>query len=274
MSFVRKNLAARLVLTFAGVVCIPLIAFSGDFTGVAGASGTTTLEIPGGSMEPTIEAGSSVLVSPLSESAKIKRGEIVILKAPSKVKDVCGSNPTELIDRVVGLPGDHLSSKGNTILVNGKPLQQTWTHTEPLGSPIKSVTVASEHYYMMGDNQANSCDSRYWGTVRRSNIIDKVVRVTSSKPPTTASTPLSACQADGATVSTAIAAFEATNPGVTPTEALITGSADGGPYIQKWPDGASSYAFSIDSKGVLLVAIPAKSKAVVYKGPASCDALK
>ncbi|MGC1419267.1 MAG: signal peptidase I, partial [Acidimicrobiales bacterium] len=115
-------------------------------------------------MEPTIEAGSSVLVSQLSASARIKRGEVVILRAPSKVKGACGSDATELIDRVIGLPGDHLSSKGNTILVNGEPLHQTWTHTEPLGMAIASVTIASDHYYVVGDNQSDSCDSRHWGT--------------------------------------------------------------------------------------------------------------
>ena len=273
MSFVKQNLASRLVLLIVGIVCIPLIPL-GAFVGVAGASGTTTVEIPGASMEPTIKAGDQVSVTPLIESARIKRGEVVILKAPSKVKNMCGGDPTELIDRVIGLPGDHLSSEGNTIFVNGTRLQQTWTHTEPLGAPIKSVTVASDHYYVMGDNQSDSCDSRYWGTVSRSKIIDKVDRVTSSKPPIVATNPLQDCQADGATVETAMAAFRATNPRVTPTVTLLTGNKDGGPYLQKWPLEAPSYAFSVNSKGVLLVAIPAKAKAVVYRGPASCDALK
>ncbi|MGC1420598.1 MAG: hypothetical protein WA786_10840, partial [Acidimicrobiales bacterium] len=64
------------------------------------------------------------------------------------------------------------------------------------------------------------------------------------------------------------------NPTVTPTRALLAEAVDGGPYLLIWPDyGGSSYVFSLNVKGVLLLAIPANSKAVEYKGPASCDAL-
>jgi signal peptidase I len=71
------------------------------------------------------------------------------------------------------VPGDHLTSKGNTIYVNGKPLKEAWTHIEPLGPAIGSVTVHANHYFMMGDNHSDSCDSRSWGTVPRSDIIGK-----------------------------------------------------------------------------------------------------
>ena len=262
-------------LSFVGTVGILLIPLTGITGSAAGASGSTTFYIPSQSMFPTIKAGTHVVASPLSASAKIKRGEIVIIAAPAKAQQVCGASG-DLVKRVIGLPGDQLTSRGSTIVINGVPLRQTWTHTEPLGTPIKSVTIPSGHFFVMGDNQPNSCDSRLWGTVRRSNILDEVVRVITSKPPTTTTTSsaLSACQADGSVVSIAVAAFEAGNPGVTPTEALLTGSTNGGPFLSKWPQGAPSYAFSISSKGVLQVAIPATAKAAVYKGPASCDQLK
>ena len=278
MRFFKKISAVLPTLVLVGTVGIISIPLAAGFGDAAGASGTTTFYIPSQSMAPTIEAGTHVVASPLSASATIKRGEIVIFTAPSKAQQDCGaSGVLTLIKRVIGVPGDHLTSKGNTILLNGKPLKQTWTHTEPLGTPIKSVTVTSGHYFMMGDNQPDSCDSRMWGTVRRSNILDKVLRVLSSKPSTTTTTAPSrfqACQADGSTVAIAIAAFEAEHPGVTPTEALLTGTSNGGPFLSKWPQGAPSYAFSISSKGVLLVAIPAKANPTVFKNPASCYPLK
>jgi prepilin-type N-terminal cleavage/methylation domain-containing protein len=60
---------------------------------------------------------------------------------------------------------------------------------------------------------------------------------------------LAACQADGATVSTALSAFHAQNPDVTAnTKLLIASTAatkkTGGPYIQSWPN-ATSYAFEL-----------------------------
>jgi general secretion pathway protein G len=65
---------------------------------------------------------------------------------------------------------------------------------------------------------------------------------------------LAACQADGATVSTAIAAFNAQNPGTTVSKSLLIGSTAGGPYIQTWPSNLPHYAFKITSNGVLQVA--------------------
>src|ERR1019366_4339734 len=64
---------------------------------------------------------------------------------------------------------------------------------------------------------------------------------------------IAACQADGATVSTAISAFNAQNPGAT-VSAGATGAAggllgnnEGGPYIQSWPKNLPHYAFEIVS---------------------------
>src|SRR6202046_3314100 len=58
---------------------------------------------------------------------------------------------------------------------------------------------------------------------------------------------VSACQADAKTVATAVAAFQADNPGVTPTQALLTGTADSGPFLQSWPSNSTYYAISLDS---------------------------
>ena len=56
---------------------------------------------------------------------------------------------------------------------------------------------------------------------------------------------VAACQADGATVSTAMSAFKAQNPGTPVTQALLTGTTLGGPYIQSWPSNLPHYAFVI-----------------------------
>ena len=57
--------------------------------------------------------------------------------------------------------------------MNGKALTEAWSHKEPLGSPIANVTVPANRYFMVGDYHSNSCDSRSWGTVPRSDIIGK-----------------------------------------------------------------------------------------------------
>ena len=131
-----------------------------------------TFFIPSGSMEPTLQIGDRIIVDKLAvDFGTIHRGDILVFKAPPA--ENCGEVVTDLVKRVVGLPGDHLTSKGNTIYVNGKALKETWTHTEPLGQAIGHVTVAKNHYFMMGDNHDNSCDSRMWGTIPKSDVIGK-----------------------------------------------------------------------------------------------------
>jgi len=134
-----------------------------------------TFSIPSGSMEPTLQVGDRILVSKLSvEFGTIHRGDILVFKAPPDVRSDCGDDVADLVKRVIGLPGDHLTSKGNTIYVNGSPLKQPWTHNEPIFRHIGRVTVPANHYFMMGDNEPNSCDSRYWGSIPRSSVIGKV----------------------------------------------------------------------------------------------------
>ncbi len=133
-----------------------------------------TFFIPSGSMEPTLQVGDRIIVSKLSvELGTIHTGDILVFKAPKAVETVCADDVADLVKRVIGLPGQTLTSKGNTIYVNGKPLAQPWTHNPVLGKAIGTVVVPKNHYYMMGDNESDSCDSRFWGTIPRSSIIGK-----------------------------------------------------------------------------------------------------
>jgi len=132
-----------------------------------------TFFIPSGSMEPTLMVGDRIVVDKLSvDFGAIHRGDILVFKSPPA--ENCGGPPVaDLVKRVIGLPGDQLTSKGNTIYVNGHPFDEKWTHTEPLGPAIGNVTVPANHYFMMGDNHSDSCDSRSWGPITRSEIIGK-----------------------------------------------------------------------------------------------------
>jgi signal peptidase I len=133
-----------------------------------------TFFIPSASMTPTLLVGDRIIVDKLSaDFGTINIGDIVVFKAPPDVKSDCSDAVTDLVKRVIGLPGDHLTSRGNTIYVNGKALNENWPHSEPLGTAIGNVTVPAGQYFMMGDYHQFSCDSRTWGTVPRANIIGK-----------------------------------------------------------------------------------------------------
>ena len=84
----------------------------------------------------------------------VREGEIVVFSHPPA--DHCPGPPGDLVKRVIALPGQTIYSSGSSIYVNGRLL------AEP---------------YLLGDNRADSCDSRYWGPVKGPSIIGKVVLV-------------------------------------------------------------------------------------------------
>jgi prepilin-type N-terminal cleavage/methylation domain-containing protein len=88
---------------------------------------------------------------------------------------------------------------------------------------------------------------------------------------------IAACQADGATVSTAIAALEAQYPGTTWSSGAssnLTTTANGGPYIQSWPNNSSHYTYAGGGTSTAgLTVQPAGGASVTYTGPSSCNSV-
>jgi signal peptidase I len=139
-----------------------------------------TFYIPSSSMEPTLNIGDRILVFKLAyDFTSPSTGDVVVFKAPST--EHCGDpSVTDLVKRIIAVPGETVWSKGNTIYLktpNGKPhaLVQDWPHVALLETPITRQIVAAGQYFVMGDNHPASCDSRVWGTLPRSDIIGKVV---------------------------------------------------------------------------------------------------
>lgn len=138
-----------------------------------------TFFIPSKSMNPTLHTGDRILVDKLSvRFGTINVGDIVVFKAPPAEHCDDGAY-SDLVKRVIGLPGQTLTSKGNNVYVSTKQhprpkkLYEPWTYFHTLSPPIKKFTVPANSYFVMGDNRANSCDSRFWGVVPRSDIIGK-----------------------------------------------------------------------------------------------------
>jgi signal peptidase I len=140
-----------------------------------------TFYIPSGSMEPTLDVGDRILVFKLAyDFSSPATGDVVVFKAPPA--EQCGDpSVTDLVKRIIGLPGQTIwsgpqnSPERNTIYIDGKPLRQDWPHYKTLYMPITRQLIPPNHYFMMGDNHPQSCDSRDWGTLPRSDIIGKVV---------------------------------------------------------------------------------------------------
>jgi signal peptidase I len=162
--------------------------------------------IPSGSMEPTLLVGDYLVVSkfpygwsrhsvilspPLGHGRLMGRaprpGDIVVFKKPSDAR-------TDVIKRVIGLPGDRIQVIRNILTINGKPVPREALPPEMAAGPFgQAISIAhyretlpngrryethafgpdapaantgvyvvpSNCYFVMGDNRDNSADSRY-----------------------------------------------------------------------------------------------------------------
>jgi signal peptidase I len=137
--------------------------------------------IPSSSMVPTLGVYDRILVQKAFFTWRdVHEGQIVVFSHPPL--DHCGPQEGNLVKRVIALPGQTIYSSGNRIYVNGRLLAEPYLpQNDPLGPPIASsqhpYRVPPREFYMLGDNRADSCDSRYWGPVMGSSIIGKVVLV-------------------------------------------------------------------------------------------------
>ncbi len=145
-------------------------------------------KIPSSSMEPTLLIGDHLLVNRLSYVVKVPFTDIVIfeLDKPNQGDVIVFRYPVDrskdFIKRVIAGEGDTLEIKDKIIYVNGKKIQDPWgfRSNEPsvpgFLSPkdnLQPVKVPKDSYFVMGDNRDRSLDSRFWGFVRKEDLVGK-----------------------------------------------------------------------------------------------------
>ena len=121
--------------------------------------------IPSASMVPTLKYGDRVLVNKfIYRFTEPERGDVIVFKSVQ-------GDDQDLIKRVVGVPGDEITVRGGRLFVNGEPQQEPYVNKKyPDRSFYAPTTVPKDHVFMMGDNRANSQDSRVFGPVPKENI--------------------------------------------------------------------------------------------------------
>ena len=138
--------------------------------------------IPSSSMESTLDIGDRILVwKAFFNWHDVHQGDIVVFTHPP-LDHCAGPAGTDLVKRVIALPGQTIYSAGGTLYVDGRRLREPYLPPyDPLGPPIPGATrqdpfhVPRGEFYVMGDNRAISCDSRYWGPINGSSIVGRVV---------------------------------------------------------------------------------------------------
>jgi signal peptidase I len=125
--------------------------------------------IPSGSMEPTLLPGDRVLVNKLSyQLHAVHEGDVVVFKRPPNDND---PQISDLIKRVIGLPGESIQAKGGNVYINGKLLNQPYLRKGTVTTSLPYQVVPKGEYFVMGDNRGNSYDSRYWGYLPANLIV-------------------------------------------------------------------------------------------------------
>ena len=122
--------------------------------------------IPSESMVPTLEVGDRVFVNKfVYRFSEPQRGDIIVFRSVE-------GEGEDLIKRVIGVPGDRIAIINGVLHVNGETQKETYLRdARPLDEgPNGPTRVREEEVFMMGDNRANSRDSRFFGPVPIENI--------------------------------------------------------------------------------------------------------
>ncbi len=127
--------------------------------------------VEGASMYPTFKDAHYLVVDELTYHFKDPiRGSVLVFKYP---KDPSKS----FIKRVIGLPGEIVSIKDGAVTITSSAYPDGLVLDEPYIEWAKSetltYTLGQDEYFVMGDNRAQSADSRMWGAVPRANVIGR-----------------------------------------------------------------------------------------------------
>jgi signal peptidase I len=124
-------------------------------------------KIPATSMAPTLEPGDQVLVNKLAyRTGDPARGDLAVVKAP-------GSGEI-LLKRVVGVGGDEVEIRDGFLFVNGRRQRETYVDHDAIDSVyFGPVRVPRDDVFVLGDNRADSVDSRELGPIPVSDAIGR-----------------------------------------------------------------------------------------------------
>jgi signal peptidase I len=152
--------------------------------------------IPSGSMLPQLRIEDRVVVSKLAYRLHPpRRGDIVVFDAPpSQPAPAAGGGNrvvgaarslgealglvqarTELVKRVIAVPGDVVSARDGHVEVDGQYLYEPYLPVGVQTSSFGPVTLGPGQLWVMGDNRGDSSDSRFFGAVPVSTVVGRAV---------------------------------------------------------------------------------------------------
>jgi signal peptidase I len=127
-----------------------------------------TPQVSGLSMAPHIASGEYVLINTFAyRIAQPKRGDIVAFRRDDDARAL-------FIKRVVGLPGDRIRVDKGSVSIDGRRLDEPYVRFAD-DRTFGAIVVPPGSVYVLGDNRADSEDSRFFGPVRDERLIGRAL---------------------------------------------------------------------------------------------------
>jgi signal peptidase I len=122
------------------------------------------------SMSPTLRPGDQYLINLRAyRDRPPARGEIVVFTTRE--------DPSPLVKRVIGLPGERVVILQGRVLINGTAIFEGYLGEELLWEPPRDITVPDGAIFVLGDNRNYSDDSRDFGPVAIRGIMGRAERI-------------------------------------------------------------------------------------------------
>ncbi len=122
----------------------------------------TPVQVDGESMYPTLLDNQLLLLKKYDHS--YERFDIVVFKY----------NNSKLVKRVIGLPGETICYKDNTLYIDNKKIDNISLDSYTYDFDLKELgfdTIPEGYYFVLGDNRTNSLDSRAIGLIPEDSIL-------------------------------------------------------------------------------------------------------
>lgn len=146
MKFIKENLIYIIIIFLIIAIRIFII---------------TPVMVDGNSMYPTLNDREILLLKKYDK--KYDRFDIVVLKY----------NDEKLVKRIIGLPGEKVYYKHNTLYIDGKKIIEDFNHDETDNFNITDLgytKIPDDYYLVLGDNRDDSLDSRIIGLINKEDI--------------------------------------------------------------------------------------------------------
>ncbi len=125
----------------------------------------TPVTVDGPSMQTTLYTNDVMLLYKFNKN-NLNRYDIVVLN----------HSTDRLIKRIIALPRESIRCTNGKVYINGEEKSNEYGYGNNFD--FDEVTLGDDEYFVMGDNRENSLDSRYFGAVKKDQILGNVNYIT------------------------------------------------------------------------------------------------